>query len=158
MKYSLIYLLVQCHVDPLNLVVLPDNETVTGDHEAEADKSNRPRHERPQDNDNSNFWALAERPPSPEHLHEPCDDRVLLVTAARQHVIRTEHIEHLQGGRGDREERDSDVQHCASSRSSSLLQATRNERIWALPRNPITGMACCAPPSRNRTGSPLPVS
>src|ERR1700738_4464052 len=85
-------------------------------------------------------------------------NRVLLVTAARQHVIRTEHIEHLQGGRGDREERDSDVQHCASSRSSSSLQAARNERIWALPRNPITGMAGCAPPSRNRTGSPLPVS
>jgi hypothetical protein len=117
-----------CHVDPLNLVVVPDREAVTRDEEAEADKSNRPRRKRPQDDDDSYFRELAERPRIAEHLHEPCDDRVCLVTAARQHVIRAEHIEHLQDGSGDREERNSDIQHCAAP----MLQVP-NERSVAAP-------------------------
>ena len=119
---------VRCHFDPLNLVVVPDHEAVTGDDEAEADKSNHPRHKRPQDDDDSYFRELAERPRIPEHLHEPIDDRVRLVTATRQHVIRAEHIEHLQDGRGDREERNRDVQHYAAP----MLQAP-NERSVAAP-------------------------
>src|SRR4051794_18912334 len=42
---------IQCHVGPLNLIVVPDHEAVAGDDEAEADKSNRPRHKRPHDDD-----------------------------------------------------------------------------------------------------------
>src|SRR5262249_15017539 len=88
-------------------------EAVTGDHQAEADNTNRPRCKRPQDDDDSDFEELTERPRISEHMHEPCYEWVLLVTATRQHVIRAETIDHFQDGRGNSKERDSDAQHHA---------------------------------------------
>jgi hypothetical protein len=93
----------------LDVVVVPDYEAVTGDGEAQADNSDRPWRKRPQDEDERDLRELAHRPRIPEHLHEPCDDRVLLVTAARQHVISAEHIEHFQNDRGDRKDRNSNL-------------------------------------------------
>jgi hypothetical protein len=108
---SLIDLIVRCHQDPLKLVVVPDHKTVPGNHEHEADNSNRPRYERPQDDNDSYLRQLAERPRIPERAHEPCNDRVRLAAGPRQHVIRAKHIERFQAGRGDREDRDNDVCH-----------------------------------------------
>jgi len=108
--------------DFLDLVIVPDHVAVAGDHEGEADESQRPRRERPQDDNEGDFRELAKRPRISKHVHEPRDNRVLLVTAARQHVIRAQHIGCFQHDRGDREKRDSNVAHYPRTDASGPIE------------------------------------